>query len=293
MNWTLFVNRISEQPWLNTGADAVKGAVRKFYGGLGPASVPVRNFLHGVWLGHPLHPVITDIVIGSFTTTAVLDLVEAAGREKQIAPANDIVLATGIVSGLSAAAAGITDWHVLKGSPKRIGFLHMLLNVSATVLYIFSFVARKSGNRGLGRALAWTAYGTVFGGAYLGGHLVFVKNIGVDHAAEWEQTDEYRQVMLDADLPQGELRKVMLHETPVVLVRHGRVVTAMSDSCAHEGCSLAEKGQLEEDAIRCTCHGSCYRLADGMVLEGPSAHPQPVYDVRIRGGQIEVRQPSE
>jgi nitrite reductase/ring-hydroxylating ferredoxin subunit len=67
----------------------------------------------------------------------------------------------------------------------------------------------------------------------------------------------------------------------------------MSDSCAHEGCSLAEKGVLVGDSIRCTCHGSRYRLEDGLVLEGPSAHPQPVYDVRIRGGQIEVRQPSE
>ncbi len=293
MNWTLLVNRISEQPWLDSGADAVKGAVHKFYEGLGSASVPVRNFLHGVWLGHPLHPVITDIVVGAYTATAVLDVAEAIGGEKQIAPANDIVLATGIASGLSAAAAGITDWHVLKGTPKRIGFLHMLLNLSATVLYIFSFIARKSGNRGLGRALGWTAYGTIFGGAYLGGHLVFVNNIGVDHAAEWEQTDEYRQVMPEADLAQGELRKVMLNETPVVLIRHGRVITAMSDSCAHEGCSLAERGELDDDTIRCTCHGSCYRLADGQVLEGPSAHPQPVYDVRVRGGQIEVRQPSE
>lgn len=293
MNWTLLVNRIASQPWLDSGADAVKEAVHKFYDGMGAASVPVRNFLHGVWLGHPLHPVITDIVVGAYTTTAILDVVEAAGGERRLAPATDIALTTGIVSGLGAAAAGITDWHVLKGTPKRIGFLHMLFNLSATALYIGSLLARKSGNRGLGRALGWTAYGTIFGGAYLGGHLVFVKNIGVDHSAEWEQTDEFKQVMPDADLTAGELRKVMLNETPVVLIRQGRIVTAMSDSCAHEGCSLAERGQLQDDSIRCSCHGSRYRLADGLVLEGPSAHPQPVYDVRIRGGQIEVRQPSE
>jgi nitrite reductase/ring-hydroxylating ferredoxin subunit len=293
VNWTLVINQIVEKPWIDRGANAVKSAVRSAFGALGPSAVPVKNFLHGVWLGHPLHPVITDIVVGSATATAILDVAEAAGAEQRIAPANDIILATGIASGLSAAAAGLTDWHVLKGTPKRIGFVHMLLNVSATTLYIFSFVARKSGNRGLGRALAWTAYGTLFGGAYLGGHLVFVKNIGVDHSAEWEQTDEYKAVMPEGDLPAGELRKVMLHETPVILVKHGRTVTAMSDTCAHEGCSLAEEGELEDDAIRCKCHGSCYRLSDGKVLEGPSAHPQPVYDVRIRGGQIEVRQPSE
>jgi nitrite reductase/ring-hydroxylating ferredoxin subunit len=293
VNWTLFVDRLVEKPWLESGADAVKSAVSKAYDGLGPAAVPVKNFLYGIWLGHPLHPVITDIVVGSYTITAILDVVEAAGAEKVIAPANDIALTTGIASGLAAAVAGTTDWHVLNGKPKRLGFLHMLFNVSATFLYIGSLIARKGGNRGLGRALGWTAYGTIFGGAYLGGHLVFVKNIGVDHAAEWEQTDEYRQVMADADLPSGELRKVMLHATPVVLIRQGFTVTAMSDTCAHEGCSLAEMGEVEDGAIRCKCHGSCYRLADGSVLEGPSAHPQPVYDVRIRSGQIEVRQPSE
>jgi nitrite reductase/ring-hydroxylating ferredoxin subunit len=293
VNWVLFVDRIVEHPWLDKGADAVKGAVHKFYKAMGPAAVPVRNFLYGVWLGHPLHPVITDIVVGSYTSTALLDVAEAAGAEESIAPATDIVLTTGIVSGLAAAVAGITDWHVLKGKPKRIGFLHMLFNLSATTLYIGSLIARKSGNRGLGRALAWTAYGTIFGGAYLGGNLVFTKNIGVDHSAEWEQTDEYRQIMAEADLRAGELRKVMLHETPVVLIRQGRSITAMGDLCAHEGCSLAETGEVEDGSIRCRCHGSRYRLADGIVLEGPSAHPQPVYDVRIRGGQIEVRQPSE
>ncbi|MGE5602795.1 MAG: Rieske 2Fe-2S domain-containing protein, partial [Nitrososphaerales archaeon] len=264
-----------------------------FFEAMGPAAEPVRNFLHGVWLGHPQQPVITDIVVGAYTSTAILDVAEAAGAEKDIAPATDIVLTTGIVSGLAAAAAGITDWHVLKGKPKQIGFLHMLFNLSATVLYIGSLIARKSGNRGLGRALGWTAYGTVFGGAYLGGNLVFTKNIGVDHSAEWEQTDEYRQVMPEAELVAGDLRRVMLHETPVVLIRHGRTITAMSDLCAHEGCSLAEKGELEDGSIRCCCHGSRYRLDDGKVLEGPSVHPQPVYDVRVRSGQIEVRQPSE
>ncbi len=293
MNWTLFVNELVERQWIDRGADAVKSAVGGFYEGLGSASVPIRNFLHGVWLGHPLHPVITDIVVGAYTTTAILDIAEAAGKEKQMAPATDIALATGILSGLGAAAAGITDWHVLKGKPKRIGFLHMLFNLSATALYIGSLIARKSGNRGLGRALAWTGYGTLFGGAYLGGNLVFVKNIGVDHSAEWEQTDEYKTVMPDGDLTASELRKVMLNETPVVLIRRGRTVTAMSDTCAHEGCSLAEKGELEDGSIRCRCHGSRYRLDDGAVLEGPSAHPQPVYEVRIRAGQIEVRQPSE
>ncbi|MGE5601855.1 MAG: hypothetical protein ACM30E_02320, partial [Nitrososphaerales archaeon] len=72
MNWVLFVDQIVERPWLDKGADAVKTATRKFFEAMGPAAVPVRNFLHGVWLGHPLHPVITDIVVGAYTSTAIL-----------------------------------------------------------------------------------------------------------------------------------------------------------------------------------------------------------------------------
>jgi nitrite reductase/ring-hydroxylating ferredoxin subunit len=236
--------------------------------------------------------VVTDIVVGSASTLAVLDVAEAAGA-RQLAPAADLALVTGISSAVVAAAAGITDWHVLNGKAQKIGFVHMLFNLTGTTLYVASLIARKLGNRGLGRALAFTAYGTLFGGAYLGGHLVFAKKIGVDHAAGWDEQEEYTPALGDAELAPNEIKRVMLGDTPVALLRYGGSVVALSDSCAHLGCSLAEAGVIEGDTIRCMCHGSRYRLADGLVVEGPSAHPQPVYDTRVRGGQIEIRQPKE
>jgi nitrite reductase/ring-hydroxylating ferredoxin subunit len=287
MNWTLFVDKLVDQPWIESGADAVKESAGKAIDALPRGA---RNFLHGVWLGHPFHPVVTDIVVGSYSTLAVLDVAEAAGA-KQIAPASDLALVTGLSSGMVAVAAGFADWHVLGGKAKKIGFVHMLFNLTGTVLYIASLIARKGGKRGLGRALAFAGYGTLFGGAYLGGHLVFAKNVGVDHAADWETTSEYKQVGSEADLMPGELRRVLLDDVPVVLFRHSGAVIAMSDSCAHMGCPLSERGIIEGDSIRCSCHGSRYRIENGLVIEGPSAHPQPVYDVRLRGGQIEVRQP--
>jgi nitrite reductase/ring-hydroxylating ferredoxin subunit/uncharacterized membrane protein len=287
MNWTLFVDRLVDQPWIESGSDAVKGLAGKVIDAL-PRRV--RNFLHGAWLGHPFHPVVTDIVVGSYSTLAVLDVAEAAGA-KQIAQASDLALVTGLSSGMVAAAAGFTDWRVLSGKAKKIGFVHMLFNVAGTLLYFASLFARKGGSRGLGRALAFAGYGTLFGGAYLGGHLVFAKNVGVDHAAGWETTREYKPIGSEAELMPGELRRVMLDGTPLVLFRHSERVVAMSDSCAHMGCALSESGIVEGDSIRCSCHGSRYRIEDGLVIEGPSAHPQPVYDARVRDGQIEVRQP--
>lgn len=287
MNWTLFVDKLVDQAWIESGANAVKESAGKVIDALPRRA---RNFLHGVWLGHPFHPVATDIVVGSYSTLAVLDVAEAAGM-KQIAPANDLALGTGLASGLVAAAAGFTDWHVLSGKAKKVGFLHMLFNMAGTLLYAGSLIARKTGNRGLGRALAFAGYGTLFGGAYLGGHLVFAKNVGVDHAADWETTGEFKRVMDETDLMPGQLKRVELDGVPVALFRHNRRVVAMSDSCAHMGCPLSERGIIEGDSIRCSCHGSRYRIDDGLVIEGPSAHPQPVYDVRVRAGQIEVRQP--
>lgn len=289
MNWTLFVDRLVEQPWIDAGADAAKQSLGKAIDAL---PRPVRNFLHGVWLGHPFHPVVTDITVGAYSTLAVLDVAEAAVA-KQIAPANDLALVTGLSSGLVAAAAGLTDWRVLNGKAKKVGFVHMLFNITGTLLYVGSLIARKTGNRALGRTLAFAGYGSLFGGAYLGGHLVFTKKVGVDHAADWETTSEFKAALTEAELMPGEIKRVMLDETPVALFRHSRTVIAMSDSCAHMGCPLSEYGVIEGDSIRCACHGSRYRIMDGTVIEGPSAHPQPVYDVRVRAGQIEVRQPKE
>ena len=42
---------------------------------LGPARRDVKNFLHGTWLGHPLHPVMTDIPLGAWTATLLLDAI--------------------------------------------------------------------------------------------------------------------------------------------------------------------------------------------------------------------------
>jgi nitrite reductase/ring-hydroxylating ferredoxin subunit len=65
-------------------------------------------------------------------------------------------------------------------------------------------------------------------------------------------------------------------------------VHALADRCAHRGGALHE-GELAGDCVECPLHGSLFRLEDGSVERGPSAYPQPVYDVRVQGGRIAVR----
>jgi nitrite reductase/ring-hydroxylating ferredoxin subunit len=123
--------------------------------------------------------------------------------------------------------------------------------------------------------------------AYFGGHLVYRKRIGVDHAprVDW---DDFVAVLPERDLLESAPRRVEARGVAVVLVRQGERVHALADACAHLGGPLSE-GQIDDISIRCPWHGSRFGLENGQVLEGPSTYAQPCFDVRVRGGQIEVR----
>jgi nitrite reductase/ring-hydroxylating ferredoxin subunit len=125
-------------------------------------------------------------------------------------------------------------------------------------------------------------------GAYLGGHLVFGEQIGVNHAAQPELPSDFAPVMRDSDLPENEPRRAQYNGLPVVLVRRNSRVYALYERCAHMSGPLAD-GTLEGNGIRCPWHGSCFSLEDGHVIEGPATNPQPSFETRISDGQIFLR----
>ncbi|MEZ2388006.1 DUF2231 domain-containing protein [bacterium RCC_150] len=114
---------------------------------------PVRNLLSGTYIGHPLHPVLTDLPIGAWTMAALLDL--AGGRASE--PAADALVAVGIATAVPTAAAGLNDWSDTEGKPQRTGLVHALVNTTGLCFYVSSAVARRSGRRGLGKTWAWRA----------------------------------------------------------------------------------------------------------------------------------------
>ena len=124
--------------------------------------------------------------------------------------------------------------------------------------------------------------------AYLGGHLVFKDKIGVDHTADHSPPENFVSLLAESELRENELRRVDVNGMPVLLVRRGQRIYAIAETCAHLGGPLSE-GKLEDTTVRCPWHGSRFALEDGRVLEGPSVHAQPVLEVRVRDGQIEVR----
>lgn len=288
MNWERIVKMMVEQPWVNPASQSVQQSVASAFKALGPAGQPIQNFLHGVWLGHPLHPVLTDVPIGAWTAAAALDVLDMATGADRLTAGADTAVALGMAGAAGSALAGLTDWHKTDGEAQRIGMVHTVLNSTATTLYGFSLAARRSGNRRLGRGLAFAGYTLMAAGAYLGGHLVFAERVGVDQTAGEQPPEEYRAVFSAEALVEGKPQRVMLEEAPVMLVRSDGVIFALADTCSHLGCSLSESN-IEDGTVRCHCHGSHFALADGRVLDGPSTHWQPAYDVRVRNGQIEVR----
>ena len=131
----------------------------------------VKSFLEGKWLGHPLHPMLTDLPIGFWTTSWLLDLVGG----KRSARTSTAMVGLGVVTAVPTIAAGAVDWTYLPEEKKQTGLVHMLCNLTATFLYTWSFFARLRGRRGKGVALGMLAATAATVGGYLGGHLVFGK----------------------------------------------------------------------------------------------------------------------
>ena len=283
------VEIIKKQEWLEPIAERLQPAVAASLGTDGAIGPKIANLLHGTWLGHPLHVVLTDVPIGSWTAAAVLDALEEKTGSRAMGRGADAVIAVGLAGAAGAAITGLADWSKIGGGqPRRIGLTHALLNATATACYVTSLCLRRAHSRRAGRRFALLGLIVSSVSAYLGGHLVFNEKIGVDHTADYSPPEDFVSILAVAELPENQLRRVDAKGMPVLLVRRGERIYAIAETCAHLGGPLSE-GKLEDGTVRCPWHGSRFSLEDGRVLEGPSVYAQPVLEVRVRDGQIEVR----
>ena len=289
MATNLPVEMIKKQDWLEPIADRLQPAIAGALSADGSIGPKVADILHGTWLGHPLHVVLTDVPLGSWTAAAVLDVLEEKTGSRVIGRGADAAIAVGLAGAAGAAITGLADWSKIGGGqPRRIGLAHGLLNATATACYVTSLCLRRTHSRRAGRRFALLGLMVSSVAAYLGGHLVVKEKIGVDHTADYSPPEDFVPVLAEAELRESELRRVAANGMPVLLVRRGQRIYAIAETCAHLGGPLSE-GKLEDTTVRCPWHGSRFSLEDGRVLEGPSVHAQPVLDVRVRDGQIEVR----
>ncbi len=283
---------VDRQKWLDDLADRIQPLVNQAFSSGGEAGHVVKDFLNGVWLGHPLHPVITDVPIGAWTMTELLDLLSAAGGDDPaLDRAADLTLGAGIVAALGAAVTGITDWSDVGGSHRRMGLLHGLINAAGLGMNIASLGLRLGGNprsRGLARGLSAGGYITAALAAYVAGELVFNLGMAVSRNAWVSRPDRFTDVAPVDDLPEGQMVQFEVDGQPVVLIKHPDGIHAFSGTCSHYGCDLWE-GRLNDHVVTCPCHGSQFDVRDGSVVHGPATAPVPAYEVRTRNGRVQVR----
>jgi nitrite reductase/ring-hydroxylating ferredoxin subunit/uncharacterized membrane protein len=279
---------VNQQKWLDTVGDPLQKFIGSLFTHGGDTGKQIKNFLNGTWLGHPAHPAITDVPIGAWTCTLVLDTMGSLAADDSLELAADVTLGTGLMAAAGAAVTGLTDWSDTYGRERKVGLLHGLMMVCTVLTYTASLLARWSGSRGAGVVLGNTGYALALAGAYLGGEEVSDIGYGVNHTAFHSGPSDYVPVLSEAELEPDKPTRADAKGVAVVLVKQEGTIYGLDDTCVHAGCSLAG-GQLDGRSIICPCHGSQYDLRNGSVINGPATMPEPHYDVRLRDGMIEVK----
>jgi nitrite reductase/ring-hydroxylating ferredoxin subunit/uncharacterized membrane protein len=246
------------------------------------------DLLHGTWIGHPLHPILTDVTIGAWTFAGMFDAFSILNQADHIRRTADTLVAIGTLSAIPTALAGITDYSGIKQDAAGHAALHALLNTSALVLFFGSWRARDTERRGLGITLSTLALGLATISAWIGGELVYRLRVGVNHSKHTSKPDEWTPVMAADDLHEHDRVRVEVDDVPVLLYRYGGTIYAINAVCSHAGGPL-EEGTFEGHCVQCPWHDSVYDLRDGSVVHGPSTFGQPHYKTRIQDGQIEIR----
>jgi uncharacterized membrane protein len=132
------------QPFVESLSDRLQHAVGVVVGAQRKPPRRLKSMLNGTWFGHPLHPVITDIPIGSWTLTAVFDIIWLISPTSfaWAARAGEVTVVLGLLGALGAVVTGLTGWSDTYGSERRVGLYHALFNALATVLYVVSLILR-------------------------------------------------------------------------------------------------------------------------------------------------------
>jgi uncharacterized membrane protein len=155
-----------------TALDPVVRAVRPLADAL-VAEPFRRDLLRGAWLGHALHPILTDVPIGFWTSAVVLDLVGGRGAHR---PAQRLI-GLGVLSAVPTAVTGWAEWSGTGQREQRVGVVHAVSNVAALGLFTASWRARRAHRHLTGVALGLAASSALGVGGFLGGHLVGARKV--------------------------------------------------------------------------------------------------------------------
>ncbi len=277
-------------------SDALQNIIKAAIGSNRKPPRRFRTLLNGTWLGHPLHPAITDVPIGAWLLAVIFDIIWLIAPDSNTWAARgaEAAVLIGALAAIGAAVTGAADWSDTYGAERTVGLYHAGLNALALVLYIISFIIRltiPSGESLAAAILGFIGIAAVLVAAYLGGDMVFGKATGVNHTVWPEGSHEFTPTIPVAEMPENSLKRVVVAGVPVVLVKLGAKYAAIAATCSHAGGPLDE-GELQGDVVQCPWHGSRFRMSDGKALTGPATFSQPRYEVQVRDGIIYLSQAS-
>ncbi|MFD1720660.1 DUF2231 domain-containing protein [Amnibacterium endophyticum] len=250
----------------------------------------LEDLLHGVPAGHPVHPVLVQIPIGTWASAALLDALPGTARTSRL------LVGTGILAAAPAILTGWADWARSGTRSQRVGLVHAASNEIGWIVYVLSYADRRWGSEPRGRLLGWAAFTLIGVGGYLGGHLAYRQAVGANHAqavlerfpAGWHSIGPL------ADLPEERpVRREVEGESLFVLRRGGRV-DVLSDVSTHLGEPLTGGVLTDPGAGAATIEtagGSVFEVETGEVVHGPATAPAIVLESRVEGELVEVRLP--
>ena len=246
---------------------------------------PVKDFLNGTWLGHPVHAALTDVPIGAMTVAIVLDII---GQPV----AADVTVLIGVLAIVATAVSGLADYTDVDGTARSRATVHATVMTTALIVFVVSLVIRAGNpaDRAVPIVLLVMGYLILTVGAEIGGDLVYLIGTNVNRHA-WRGAGA-KWVTLDlgelGDIPEGGPTKAKAGINTLILVRTGDTILALHEQCAHAGGPLSQ-GTLVDGCIQCPWHGSRFKLTNGHVARGPAMYDQPAYEVRRNDAGWEVR----
>ena len=271
---------IEDSPYLEGPAQKSANAASK----LVPHG-PVKDLLTGKWLGHPVHPMLTDTAMAFWTSALTLDLF---GRRFERSA--QTLTGLGIVSAIPTAAAGLADWVDTIGAERKVGLVHAAGNVAALAAFCGSYAARRKGDSTRGKLLTLIGATFMSGSGYIGGHLAYRIGSGVDRTAFDSLPDEWTPVLAESEMKEDTPVLARAGEVDVLVYRGSKGLCAIANKCSHRGGPLNE-GTVNRDrnSVVCPWHDSEFDLCTGEVVHGPASAPQPQFKTRMNNGKIEVR----
>lgn len=279
------VDRIEQVEALDRPGNRLQRVVRAVLRGR------VRDALHGVWLGHPVHPVAVLLPIGSWLSAAILDALRVDGRSPTV------LIGLGSAGTLPAVITGLNDWSSLNREQRRTGLVHAASNTVALALHLASLAARRRGDIDTARRLSYAGVAAVGLGGFLGGHLTYRQAASVNQAEPLlRHIPEGWHTLCDVQaLTPGKPQVYHIEDVPVLVARTGDDdVTVLIERCGHNTGPLGH-GDIRQidgtDCVVCPWHGSAFRLTDGTPVHGPAVTTQPRLRTRIMNGQVEAALP--